>query len=69
MFLSRSGFYASFQVIKFISNKPLKGPKRQRLLPLLLWHKAFRSLRVCRWRFCLPPSWASLLPAPHPQPR
>lgn len=64
MFLSRSGFYASFQVIKFISNKPLKGPKRQRLLPLLPWHKAFRSLCVCLWRFCLLPSQAFLLPVP-----
>lgn len=30
MFVSRSGCYASFQVIKFLNNKLLKDPKRQR---------------------------------------
>ena len=81
IFLSRSGFYASFQVIKFINNKLLKDPKRQRLLPLSaslaqnrLLAQCVTGALVCR----LPgphapcpspaPSTVKRSPLPHPPP-
>lgn len=58
MFLSRSGFYASFQVIKFLNNKLLKDPRRQRLF------LCFPSTKPA-----LPASVAGSIVPPQPSPR
>lgn len=60
MFLRRSGLYAAFQVIKFVNDKRLRDPERQRPLPLSA--SLAQNLLLAQ---CVAGTFVCRLPGPH----